>query len=136
MTLFDECKEALFSDFHLLIGDGENKAIDLLNKYPVTPREVVWNEMEYSDYDNFYDVLNVSTVKNQDVFVLTDNADIPIFRTNIKLVAENVYDVTALSPKLFIYNNEIIIQPLFLSERFRVGSRPGRSWREAAGRRR
>ncbi|RAU32962.1 hypothetical protein DBY66_006470 [Pantoea sp. RIT413] len=136
MTLFDECKEALFSDFHLLIGDEENKAIDLLNKYPITPRGVVWNEMEYSDYDNFYDVLNVSTVKNQDVFVLTDNADIPIFRTNIKLVAENVYDVTALSPKLFIYNNEIIIQPLFPSERFRVGSRPGRSWREAAGRRR
>ncbi|WP_145339216.1 hypothetical protein [Pantoea sp. PSNIH1] len=136
MTLFDECKEALFSDFHLLIGDEENNAIDLLNKYPITPRGVVWNEMEYSDYDNFYDVLNVSTVKNQDVFVLTDNADIPIFRTNIKLVAENVYDVTALSPKLFIYNNEIIIQPLFPSERFRVGSRPGRSWREAAGRRR
>ena len=134
--MFDECKEALFSDFHFLIGDEENKAIDLLNKYPITPRGVVWNEMEYSDYDNFYDVLNVSTVKNQDVFVLTDNADIPIFRTNIKLVAENVYDVTALSPKLFIYNNEIIIQPLFPSERFRVGSRPGRSWREAAGRRR
>ena len=35
MTLFDECREALFSDFHLVIGDEENKAIDLLNKYPI-----------------------------------------------------------------------------------------------------
>jgi len=46
---------------------------------------------------------------------------------NINLIAENVYDVTALSPKLFIYNNEIIIKPLLPSERFRVGLRPGRS---------
>jgi len=127
MTLFDECKEALFSDFHLVIGDEENKAIDLLNKYPIALGGGVWNEIEHSDYDNLYDVLNLSIVKNQDVFVLADDAGIPIFRTNIKLIAENVYDVTALSPKLFIYNNEIIIQPLFPSERFRVGSRPGRS---------
>ena len=127
MTLFDECKEALLSDFHLVIGDENDKAIDLLNKYPVTIGGVVWNEMEHNDYDNLYDALNVSAVKNQDVFVLADDTDIPIFRTNIKLIAENVYDVTALSPKLFIYNNEIIIQPLFPSERFRVGSRPGRS---------
>jgi hypothetical protein len=127
MTLFDECREALFSDFHLVIGDEENKAIDLLNKYPIALGGVVWNEIEHSDYDNLYDVLNVSIVKNQDVFVLADDAGIPIFRTNIKLIAENVCDVTALSPKLFIYNNEIIIQPLFPSERFRVGSRPGRS---------
>ncbi len=127
MTLFDECKEALLSDFHLVIGDENDKAIDLLNKYPVTIGGVVWNEMEHNDYDNLYDVLNVSAVKNQDVFFLADDTDIPIFRTNIKHLAENVYDVTPLSPKLFIYNNEIIIQPLFPSERFRVGSRPGRS---------
>jgi len=77
MTLFDECKEALLSDFHLVIGDENDKAIDLLNKYPVTIGGVVWNEMEHNDYDNLYDVLNVSALKNKDVFVMADDAGIP-----------------------------------------------------------
>ena len=33
--------------------------------------------MEHSDYDNFYDVLNVSALKNEDVFVMADDAGIP-----------------------------------------------------------
>jgi len=39
------------------------------------------------------------------------------------LIAENVYDVTALSPRLFIFNNEIILQSLFPTEMFRLGIR-------------
>jgi len=47
------------------------------------------------------------------VFVFADDSSILIFRTKLKLIAENIYDVTALSPKLFIFNNEVILQPLF-----------------------
>ncbi|MDN4629756.1 CDI toxin immunity protein [Erwinia sp. PsM31] len=123
MTLFDECKEALLVDFNIVIGSEERKAIDMLYNYPVAAGGVLWKEIKYSDYDDLYGVLNANLVKNHDVFVLADDADIPLFRTNIKLIAENVYDVTALSPKLFIYNDEIIIHPLFPSESFRVGLR-------------
>ena len=124
MTLFDECRESLHSDFSIVIGSEEKKAIDLLYSYPVITGEgILWREMKYADYDDLYDVLNENVLKNHDVFVLADDADIPLFRTNIKLIAENVYDVTALSPKLFIYNDEVIIQSLFPSDNFRVGLR-------------
>ena len=123
MTLFDECKEALLADFNIVSGNEEKKAIDLLYNYPIATGGVLWKEIKYTDYDDLYNVLSANTIKNHDVFVLADDADIPLFRTNIKLIAENVYDVTALSPTLFIYNDEIIIQPLFPSETFRVGLR-------------
>ena len=124
MTLFDECKEALLVDFNIVSGDEEKKAIDLFYNYPVATGGVLWKEMKYTDYGDLYDVLNAKIVNNYNVFVLADDADIPLFRTNVKLIAEHVYDVTALSPKLFIFNDEIIIQPLFPSEKFRVGLRP------------
>ncbi|WP_440530058.1 CDI toxin immunity protein, partial [Serratia sarumanii] len=47
--------------------------------------------------------------------------NIPIFRANLMLVTENIYDVTALSPKMFIFNNELILQPLFPTEIIRLG---------------
>ncbi|MGQ6199728.1 CDI toxin immunity protein, partial [Serratia sp. IR-2025] len=56
-----------------------------------------------------------------DVFVFVDDINIPIFRANLMLVAENIYDVTALSPKMFIFNNELILQPLFPTEIIRLG---------------
>ncbi|MBZ7282064.1 hypothetical protein FMK75_28435, partial [Klebsiella oxytoca] len=59
--------------------------------------------------------------KKHDVFVFVDNINIPVFRTNLVLVAENIYDVTALSPKLFIFNNELILQPLFPTDIIRLG---------------
>ncbi|MGQ6445266.1 CDI toxin immunity protein, partial [Serratia sp. IR-2025] len=59
--------------------------------------------------------------KSYDVFVFVDDINIPIFRANLMLVAENIYDVTALSPKMFIFNNELILQPLFPTEIIRLG---------------
>ncbi|WP_312631774.1 CDI toxin immunity protein [Pantoea piersonii] len=124
MTLFEECKEVLLVDFDIVTGDAEKKALDVLYSYPVAAGGVLWKEIKYSDYDSLNDVLSANLLKKNDVFVLADDADIPLFRTNIQLIAENVYDVIALSPKLFIYNDEIIIQPLFPSEVFRVGLKP------------
>jgi hypothetical protein len=58
---------------------------------------------------------------NEDMLVFVDDISIPIFRTKFRLIAENIYDVTALSPRLFIFNNEVIIQPLFPTDNFRLG---------------
>lgn len=123
MTLFEECQEALSADFEILENQEKKEAVDILNKYPFASGAISWPEIEYSDYENINDLLNVSLLKNADVFVLVDDASIPVFRTNLSLIAENIYDVTALSPKLFIFNNEIILQPLFPTEMFRLGIR-------------
>jgi len=120
MTLFEECKEALKADFKIIDGEAEKTAINTLNSYPIENGNIYWSRINYADYDSIDALLDAKNLKNNDVFVLADDAEIPVFSTNLILLAENIYDVTALSPKLFIFNNEMILQPLFPSEIFRV----------------
>lgn len=121
MTLFDECREALSADFDMVEGQREKQVIDILNKYPMAKGNVIWSEIKYSDYENITDLLSAMSIKNDDVFVFTDDVSIPVFRSKLSLIAENIYDVTALSPKLFIFNDYMIIQPLFPTDMFRLG---------------
>lgn len=124
MTLFEECQEALSADFEIIEGQKKEEAFDILNKYPFASGSISWSEIHHSDHENIDDLLNRSPMRNADVFVLADDANIPFFRTNLILIAENIYYVTALSPRLFIFNDEIILQPLFPTEIFRLGIMP------------
>lgn len=124
MTLFDECREALSADFNIIEGKDQQEVIDILNKYPFAKGSVTWSEIKYSDYESIDALLRSHHIENDDVFVFADDANIPIFRTRLSLIAENIYDVIALSPKLFIFNNELIMQPLFPTEMFRLGIKP------------
>ncbi len=121
MTLFDECKEALSSDFSEVKGQGEKDALNILYRYPFANGNINWTRIEYSDYESINGVLRKKDIKNNKVFVFADDMSIPVFRTNLILIAENIYDVTALSTKLFIFNNELILQPLFPTEMIRLG---------------
>ena len=120
MTLFEECKEALKADFKIIDSEAEKTAINILNSYPFENGNIYWSRINYVDYDSIDALLGARKLKINDVFVFADDAEIPVFSTNLILLAENIYDVTALSPKLFIFNNEMILQPLFPSEMFRV----------------
>jgi len=123
MTLFEECQKALSADFEIFEGQDEKKSVDILNSYPFVKGVISWEEIEHADYESIDDLLNVTTVKNTEVYVLVDDASIPVFRTNLSLIAKNIYDVIALSPRLFIFNDEILLQPLFPTETFRLGIR-------------
>lgn len=123
MTLFEECKEVLSADFSIVEGEYEKVALSILNSYPFEKGNILWGELGYIDYESIDAFLDTKKIKSTDVFVLIDNADIPVFKTNLILLSENIYDVTALSPKLFIFNNEMILQPLFPDEMFRAGIR-------------
>ncbi|UJR61654.1 hypothetical protein [Dickeya zeae] len=121
MTLFEECKEALSADFSVVDGQALKDAMDILNEYPFSKGGIAWSEIKSSDYENIDDLLIKSPMKTDDVFVFADDASIPVFKTKLRLIAENIYDVIALSPKLFIFNDEIILQPLFPTEMIRLG---------------
>lgn len=123
MTLFEECQKALSADFEIFEGQDEKKAVEILNSYFFVKGVISWEEIEHADYECIDDLLNVTTMKNTEVYVLVDDASIPVFRTNLSLIAKNIYDVIALSPRLFIFNDEIILQPLFPTEIFRFGIR-------------
>ncbi len=123
MTLFEECKEALKEDFHTL--EDEQKAIQILENFPIHCNYIRWSELAYKDYDHMEDIISdLSVVSNKSLFVLADNDNVPIFRSNLRLIIENIYDVSALSPKVFIFNEEVIIEPLFPSYTLRVGLKP------------
>lgn len=81
----------------------------------------MWSAIKYSDYESIDALLSAHYIENDKVFVFADDVDIPVFRSNLRLIAKNIYDVIALSTKLFIFNDEIIIQPLFPTEMFRLG---------------
>lgn len=120
MTLFEECKEALKEDFHIV--EDEQKAIEILQTFPIPYNYIMWSELSYKDYDRMEDIVNdLSILSNKSLYVLADNADVPVFRSNLKVIMENIYDVSALSPKVFIFNQEVIIEPLFPSDNLRVG---------------
>lgn len=121
MTLFDECREALSADFNMVKGQEYQEAIDILNKYLLAKECTTWSAIRYSDYESIDELLSANSVKNDGVFVFTDDESIPVFRSKLSLIAKNIYDVTALSPKLFIFNDEVIIQPLFPTDMFRLG---------------
>lgn len=121
MTLFDECQEALSAYFNMVDGKAQREAIDILRKYPFVKGNIMWSAIKYSDYESIDALLSAHYIENDKVFVFADDVDIPVFRSNLRLIAKNIYDVIALSTKLFIFNDEIIIQPLFPTEMFRLG---------------
>ncbi|PSR44772.1 hypothetical protein C8256_21490 [Kluyvera genomosp. 2] len=95
----------------------------IFNKYPSANGNILWSEIDFKDFETVNDLSNEAALKNDDVYVIADNADIPIFKTSLRLVFENIYDVTALSPKLFIFNDNVILQPLFPTDKIRLGVR-------------
>lgn len=120
MSLFEECKNALSADFYIVEGVACNDVMNILNRYPLSNGYMDWSKIEYKDYESVNELLISNVIRNDDVFVFADDYSIPIFRTKLKLIAENIYDVTALSPKLFIFNNEVILQPLFPTDGIRL----------------
>jgi hypothetical protein len=122
MTLFEECKEALGDDFSLVAPSDQKGVVDLLHKYLLADGNVAWSEIEYSDYEDLNKLLKENNLRNDSVFVFADDLDVPLFRTKLYRIAENIYDVIALSPKLFIFNDSFIFYPLFPTEKIRFGS--------------
>ncbi|ENE7663451.1 hypothetical protein ACFO72_003329 [Enterobacter roggenkampii] len=122
MSLFEECKEALSADF-TIIDKEEERVNTILEGYPFVSGNISWSEISFRDFETSDELLCQSWLKNENVYVIADDANIPIFRTNLRLVLENIYDVAALSPKMFIFNERMILQPLFPTDALRLGTR-------------
>lgn len=123
MTLFDECRELLKADFDVVEGDKLSLVMDIFHQYPWHSGDLIWSEMDFSDYELTHGMLIGSGLGNETVFVIADDADVPVFRTHLQLIVDNIYDVIAISPKLFIFNDKIMIKPLFPHNFIRFGLR-------------
>lgn len=123
MTLFDECRELLKADFDVVEGDKLSLVMDIFHQYPWHSGDLIWSEMDFSDYELTHGMLIGSGLGNETVFVIADDADVPVFRTHLQLIVDNIYDVIAISPNLFIFKDKIMIKPLFPHNFIRFGLR-------------
>jgi hypothetical protein len=123
MTLYDECRYLLRADFTLIEGETLEAVIALLNQYPFERGNVLWERVEYIDYETISELLRANSFEDDSVFVLADDASVPVFKTNIKLIADYIYDVLALSSKMFIFNSDVVMQPLYPGEAIRLAKK-------------
>lgn len=121
MSLFLECCDALSEDVEIM--HSSDLALSIFNKYPMRLNNIDWTKIFYKDYEDMSLLLNDFKVYVDDkVFIMPDDKDIPVLKSNLRLVVYNIYEVMALSPKLFIFNKDIVLYPLFPTYIIRVGT--------------
>ena len=103
MTLFDECKEALSEDFHLLSEDEKEQVLKEFYKYPFEYGSIDKdsNKIKILNPDRLIELIEKKII-NQNVYVLADINYVPIFKTNLLLALDKLDDISALSTRVFI----------------------------------
>ena len=103
MTLFDECKEALSEDFHLLPEDEKEQVLKEFYKYPFEYGSIDKDskKIKILNPDRLIELIEKKII-NQNVYVLADINDVPIFKTNLLLALDKLDDISALSTRVFI----------------------------------
>lgn len=121
MSLFLECCDALSEDVEIIhTGD---LALSIFNKYPMKLNNIDWTKIFYKDYEDMSLLLDDFKIYvDSKVFIMSDDKGIPILKSNLGLVIYNIYEVMALSPKLFVFNKDIVLYPLFPTYIVRVGT--------------
>ena len=103
MTLFDECEEALSEDFHLLSEDEKEQVLKEFYKYPFEYGIIDKDskKIKILNPDRLIELIEKKII-NQNVYVLADINDVPIFKTNLLLALDKLGDISALSTRVFI----------------------------------
>ena len=103
MTLFDECKEALSEDFQLLSEDEKEQVLKEFYKYPVEYGSIDKDSKKIKTLnpDRLIELIEKKII-NQNIYVLADINDVPIFKTNLLLALDKLDDISALSTRVFI----------------------------------
>ena len=103
MTLFDECKEALLENFHLLSEDEKEQVLKEFYTYPFEYGSIDKDskKIKILDLDRLIELIEKKII-NQNVYVLADINDVTVFKTNLLLALDKLDDISALSTRVFI----------------------------------
>ena len=103
MTLFDECEEALSEDFHLLSEDEKEQVLKEFYTYPFEYGSIDKDskKIKILNLDRLIELIEKKII-NQNVYVLADINDVPVFKTNLLLALDKLDDISALSTRVFI----------------------------------
>lgn len=113
-TLLEECIEALCEEIEILeTNQGKMIVKNFGNAFPITS----WGRVDWSNIQNYGDLYNEDEIKvylqncfgtySQTVYIIWDNARVPIIKTNLHQVLKVIDDVTAVSFDTWIYSPDI-----------------------------
>ncbi|WOA66687.1 hypothetical protein RVY75_29690 (plasmid) [Bacillus mycoides] len=114
VTLLEECIEALDVDIEILENtQGKMIVKSFENTFPITS----WGRVDWSNIQNYGDLYNEDKIKvylqncfgiySQTVYIIWDNARVPIIKTNLHQVLKVIDDVTAVSSDTWIYSPDM-----------------------------
>lgn len=118
MTLFEECVIALGHNLSILSYDESRKILKHISDvFPIAS----WGQIDWSKAKNVKKISSISEIKNilqinngtpKEVYILWDNASLPVISTDINNILKVIDDVTAVSFDTWIYNptDESIIE--------------------------
>ncbi|MBE7106371.1 hypothetical protein FT637_26180 [Bacillus cereus] len=110
-TLLEECIEALGVNIEILEGTEGRKIIrSFENTFPITS----WGRVDWSNIQNYGEIYNDHEIKlylehcfglySETVYLIWDNARLPVIKTNLHQVLKVIDDVTAVSFDTWIYS--------------------------------
>ncbi|WIG34119.1 hypothetical protein [Bacillus toyonensis] len=113
-TLLEECIEALDAEIEILeTNQGKIIVKSFGNVFPITS----WGRVDWSNIQNYGDLYNEDEIRlylqncfgtySQTVYIIWDNARVPIIKTNLHQVLNVIDDVTAVSFDTWIYSPDV-----------------------------
>lgn len=114
MTLFEECIEALGKDAILLpISERGNLIKLLIERYPLT----FYGRIDWDKVDRKFNIGTVNDIKiemeklgcnlDSEVYIIWDEATLPIVKTTLQQAIDSIDDVTAVSFDTWIFCQSI-----------------------------
>jgi len=93
----------LSEDFHLLSEDKKEQVLKEFYKYPFEYGSIDKDskKIKILNPDRLIELIEKKII-NQNVYVLADINDVPIFKTNLLLALDKLDDISALSTRVFI----------------------------------
>lgn len=104
MTLYEECIEALKNNYEILAEDERSKILnDFENKFKLTSwGRINWNEISQKVQVNSATeikskLINNTSKNNINVYIIWDEVNLPIVKSDLSTVIRVIDDVTAVS---------------------------------------
>lgn len=107
MTLYEECLEALRNNYTILSNDDGNKILsELEDKFPFTNwNRIDWNKIiKKEQVKSALDIKEELTSYNSTVYIIWDEATLPIIKSDLFSVIDAIDDVTAVSFDTWIFS--------------------------------
>ena len=111
-TLLEECIEALGEDIEILENTQGKMVVKVLKMH-----SLLHNGESRFNIENYGDLYNEDEIKlylqncfgtySQTVYIIWDNARVPVIKTNLHQVLNVIYDVTAVSFDTWIYSPDM-----------------------------